>query len=88
MADNPRRPLLNPVLRFTKGPKPEGVSGGGKNAGSIMTDRLPEQRRVLSRQFLALASQAAQRPRFDGRMVLYAAMFDDLSLRISRRDGR
>lgn len=77
MADNPRRPLLNPVLRFTKDPKPEGVSGGGKNARSIMTDRLPEQRRVLSRQFLALASQAAQRPRFDGRMVLYAAMFDD-----------
>lgn len=29
MVDNPRRPLLNPVLRFTKEPKPEGVSGGG-----------------------------------------------------------
>lgn len=77
MVDNPRRPLLNPVLRFTKDPKPEGVSGGGKNAGSIMTDRLPEQRRVLSRQFRALAAQAAQRPRFDGRVVLYASMFDD-----------
>ena len=36
MAENPRRPLLNPVLRFTKDPKPEGVSGGGKNAGSLM----------------------------------------------------
>lgn len=77
MVDTPRRPLLNPVLRFTKDPKPEGVSGGGKNAGSIMTDRLPEQRRVLSRQFRALAAQAAQRPRFDGRVVLYASMFDD-----------
>ncbi len=77
MVDNPRRPLLNPVLRFTKDPKPEGVSGGGKNAGSIMADRLPEQRRVLSRQFRALAAQAAQRPRFDGRVVLYASMFDD-----------
>ena len=50
MADTPRRPLLNPVLRFTKDPKPEGVSGGGKNAASIMTDRLPTQRRALSRQ--------------------------------------
>lgn len=77
MVDNPRRPLLNPVLRFTKDPKPEGVSGGGKNAGSIMTDRLPEQRRALSRQFRELAVQAAQRPRFDGRVVLYASMFDD-----------
>lgn len=77
MVDNPRRPLLNPVLRFTKEPKPEGVSGGGKNAGSIMSDRLPEQRRMLSRQFRALAAQAAQRPRFDGRVVLYASMFDD-----------
>lgn len=77
MVDNPRRPLLNPVLRFTKDPKPEGVSGGGKNAGSIITDRLPEQRRALSRQFRELAARAAQRPRFDGRVVLYASMFDD-----------
>lgn len=77
MVDNPRRPLLNPVLRFTKKPKPEGVSGGGKNEGSIMSDRLPEQQRVLSRQFRALSAQAAQRPRFDGRVVLYASMFDD-----------
>lgn len=77
MVDTPRRPLLNPVLRFTKEPKPEGVSGGGKNAGSIMVERLPEQRRVLSRQFRALAAQAVQQPRFDGRVVLYASMFDD-----------
>lgn len=77
MVDTPRRPLLNPVLRFTKDPKPEGVSGGGKNAGSIMTDRLPEQRRTLSRQFRDLEAQAAQRPCFDGRVVLYASMFDD-----------
>lgn len=77
MVDTPRRPLLNPVLRFTKDPKPEGVSGGGKNADSIITDRLPEQRRTLSRQFRDLAAQAAQRPRFDGRVVLYASMFDD-----------
>ncbi|MEY8831820.1 hypothetical protein AB9K29_01570 [Phaeobacter italicus] len=77
MVDTPRRPLLNPVLRFTKDPKPEGVSGGGKNADSIITDRLPEQRRALSRQFRDLAEQAAQQPRFDGRVVLYASMFDD-----------
>lgn len=77
MVDNSRRPLLNPVLRFTKDPKPEGVSGGGKNARSIMIDRLPGRRRILSRQFRALDAQAAQRPRFDGRVMLYASMFDD-----------
>jgi hypothetical protein len=77
MVDTPRRPLLNPVLRFIKDPKPEGVSGGGKNARSIKADRLPEQRQSLSRQFMALSEQAVQRPRFDGRVVLYAAMFDD-----------
>jgi hypothetical protein len=37
MAETPRHPLLNPVLRFTKDPKPERVSGGGKNAGGIKT---------------------------------------------------
>lgn len=77
MVDTPRRPLLNPVLRFIKEPKPEGVSGGGKNAGSMVRERLPEQRRVLSWQFRTLARQAAQRPRFDGCVVLYASMFDD-----------
>lgn len=77
MAESPRRPLLNPVLRFIKDPKPESVSGGGKNATSIIAARLLEQRRTLSRQFMALSEQAATRPRFDGRIVLYAAMFDD-----------
>ena len=77
MVETPRRPLLNPVLRFTKDPRPEGVSGGGKNVKSIISDRLPEQRRILSEQFLALSEQAEQRPRFDNRVVLYAKMFDD-----------
>lgn len=77
MAETPHRPLLNPVLRFTKDPKPESVSGGGKGAGGIKTDRLPDQRKALSRQFSGMAEQAAEQPRFDGRAVLYAAMFDD-----------
>ena len=77
MVDTPRRPLLNPVLRFIKDPKPEGVSGGGKNVGNIKADRLQDQRRALAEQFQTLAEQAAQRPRFDGRVVLYAAMFED-----------
>ena len=77
MVDNPRRPLLNPVLRFTKEPKPKAVPGGGKSAGSIKMDRLSTQRRALSQQLRELAAQAPQHPRFDGRVVLYASMFDD-----------
>lgn len=76
MAD-PRNPLLNPVLRFTKDPKPEGITGGGKNAFGIKADRLDRQRRALGLQLQTLAAQSAARPKFNGSVVLYAAMFDD-----------
>ena len=77
MAETPRRPLLNPVLRFMREPKPEGVSGGGKSAGGIKMDRLPGQRKALASQFSDLAATAARQPHFDNRVILYAAMFDD-----------
>lgn len=77
MADNPRRPLLNPVLRFTKDPKPEGISGGGKTAGGIKTDRLAGQRSALAAQFIGLSERASETPRFNGHAMIYAAMFDD-----------
>lgn len=77
MAETPRNPLLNPVLRFTKDPKPEGITAGGKSAHGIKAERLDGQRHALAAQFTQLAAEAAQRPRFDGRVVLYAAMFDD-----------
>ncbi|MXY33095.1 MAG: S8 family serine peptidase, partial [Boseongicola sp. SB0664_bin_43] len=77
MVDDPRRPLLNPVLRFTRDPRPESVPGGGKGEGSIVADRLSRQRRVLSKQFNALSKQVAKHPNFDSRAVLYASMFED-----------
>ena len=77
MADPPRHPLLNPVLRFNKEAKPESISGGGKNADGIKTERLAGQRRALAMQFAALATQITQRPSFHGRVVLYVAMFND-----------
>ena len=78
MADEPsRRPLLNPVLRFTKDPRPEGITAGGKNASGIKTDRLASQRRSLSTQFRALSARASRAPRFNDRAVVYASMFDD-----------
>lgn len=77
MAETSHRPLLNPVLRFNKEAKPESISGGGKNADGIKTERLASQRRALSEQFTALAAQITQRPSFDGCVILYASMFDD-----------
>jgi hypothetical protein len=77
MAETPHRPLLNPVLRFTKDPEPKSVSGGGKNARGIKAERLPAQRRALATQFAILAAEVMRRPRFDGRVILYVAMFDD-----------
>lgn len=77
MADTPHRPLLNPVLRFTKDPRPESVSGGGKGRTNIKTDRLPHQRSILSTQFASMAKQLTKQPQFGGRSVIYAAMFDD-----------
>ena len=77
MADSPRRPLLNPVLRFTQDPKPKHVTGGGKSAYSIIRERLDEQRRALAQSFRTMAETVAYQPNFSGQVVIYAAMFDD-----------
>lgn len=78
MAEEPpSRPLLNPVLRFTKDPRPEGIAGGGKSASGIRSDRLAAQRRHLSERLATLAAEAEHRPRFAGRSVVYASMFHD-----------
>lgn len=77
MPADAARPLLNPVLRFTKEPSPKRVTGGGKNANAIQGFRLGTQRTRLAREFRAMAATAPDAPRFNGRVVLYAAMFDD-----------
>lgn len=71
------RPLLNPVLRFTRDPRPESVAGGGKSAASIRTERLATQQRRLSDELRTLSAVAEDQPKFNGRTVVYAAMFDD-----------
>jgi hypothetical protein len=77
MPTDSSRPILNPVLRFTKEPQPESVTSGGKNIKSIRTERLARQREHLAREFRALAAVAQDQPKFNGRAVIYAAMFDD-----------
>ena len=77
MASDPRRPLLNPVLRFTKEPRPEAITGRGKSAAGIKTERLATQRARLSEAVADMAEQGARHPHFGGRAVAYAAMFED-----------
>lgn len=79
MADEQsgRRPLLNPVLKLTKDPRPRGITGGGKNASGIKQERLAEQRRLLQKQFSSLSKEARKRPKFGGHAIFYASMFDD-----------
>ncbi|MEW6256503.1 MAG: S8 family peptidase [Pseudomonadota bacterium] len=77
MPSETPRPLLNPVLKFTKDPRPERVSGGGKNVGSIQASRLVAQRVKLQSELRNLSAAAKDRPQFNGRVLLYVAMFED-----------
>lgn len=72
-----RQPLLNPVLRFTRNPRPESVVGGGKSASNIKHERLDQQRSRLAENFSQMARECASQPQFDGRAIVYAQMFAD-----------
>lgn len=76
MADD-RRPLLNPVLKFNRDPRPEGITGRGKALAPIRAARLPGQRLKLSNALTAMARTVSQQPRFGGQAIVYASMFED-----------
>ena len=50
------RPLLNPVLSLHVEPKREAAPTGGKSRKDIVTGRLAEQRRILSRDLPVFTS--------------------------------
>jgi hypothetical protein len=77
MPPESSRPVLNTILKFTKDPRPEGVTAGGKNVKSIKNDRLEAQRQRLATDLRGLAETAINKPKFNGRSVIYASMFDD-----------
>lgn len=78
MADEqPRRPVLNPVLKFTKDPRPEGIVGRGKSRIGIRYERLEDQRAVLSDAFEGLERRRAELATAAGRTMIYASMFPD-----------
>lgn len=76
MADE-RRPLLNPVLRFNREPKPESITGRGKSLAGIKTARLDHQRAKLSRELMTMVRDGVNQPRFNDRAIIYASMFED-----------
>ena len=77
MADDARRPILNPVLTLLDDPTPRRATGGGKSKKDIKIERLDSQRSVLSKKFHSMASSAHVQPNFNRNVVIYADMFDD-----------
>ena len=77
MPSDKLTPVLNPVLRFLKDPKPKPIVGGGKNAKGVKRERLAKQRKSLAGDLREMISMASDQPTFAGRMVVYASMFDD-----------
>ena len=71
------RPLLNPVLALHVEPKREAAPTGGKSRKDIVTGRLADQRRVLSRDLTSIYERRARLRTFGGRVQLVARMFDD-----------
>lgn len=71
------RPLLNPVLSLHVEPKREAAATGGKSRKDIVTQRLGEQRRVLSRELNTIYERRERIRSFGGRVQLIARMFDD-----------
>ena len=77
MPSDTLTPVLNPVLRFLKDPKPKAIVGGGKSAKGVKNDRLAKQRKSLASDLREMISMASDQPTFAGRTIVYASMFDD-----------
>ena len=77
MAEDARRPILNPVPGFPDAPKSKRTSSGGKAKKNIKDERLNTQREVLASDFRSMADAVRLQPSFNGHVVLYADMFED-----------
>lgn len=72
-----RRPLLRPVLRFTKEPRPEAAVGGGKSQKDIRLDRLPAQQEHLASAFEEIAGTDRHFINYGNQTLICVSMFDD-----------
>ena len=77
MAEDTRRPILNPAQGFPDAPKPERTTASGKAKRNIKDERLNTQREVLASDFRSMADAVHLQPIFNGHVVLYADMFED-----------
>ena len=77
MAEDARRPILNPAPGFLDAPKPGRATAGGKAKRNIKDERLNTQREVLARDFRSMADAVHLQPSFNGHVILYADMFED-----------
>lgn len=75
-----KRPLLNPVLRLKMDAKPEPQVGGGKGRASVVTERLPQQQRLLSAASRGLYREREKLRVYGGRTHLLVTMFVEDSL--------
>ena len=77
MAEDARRPILNPAPGFLDAPKPGRATSGGKAKRNIKDERLNTQREALASDFRSMADAVHLQPSFNGHVVLYADMFED-----------
>ena len=77
MAEDARRPILNPAPGFPDAPKPERTASGGKAKRNVKDERLNTQREALASDFCSMADAVHLQPSFNGYVVLYADMFED-----------
>lgn len=72
-----RRPVLRPVLRFTKEARPEAAPGGGKSRKDIRLERLKQQQEHLASLFEGLAATQRHFIDYKDQTLIFVSMFDD-----------
>jgi hypothetical protein len=80
MAEEERRPLLNPALRLLVEPTPEPAPGGGKSRTTTKVERLEQQMAKLLRQVTSLHEARSTLAVHGTRTALLARMFASDSL--------
>lgn len=77
MAEDPHRPILNPVLSFRGEAIPGRPPRGRNSKDNIKVKRLEAQRKKLIKNFEKMSKNIGNQPKFDGHIIVYARMFSD-----------
>ena len=68
---------LNPIISFPQNPKPKNMTSIRKSTDRIARNYLGEQRETLAKSFEEMAETVGKQQEFNGRVVVYATMFND-----------